>query len=251
MKVASTDHIARDTPAILAASRLQDTVKRVAGAAMKAIFDGSFGGNLNQLANPRNAGSKLLLDQFHSFAGGWDLQPKAITRDGGYHAFGLADTQQNQARWKQLFGRDMPTGSTLMSPQGKEVVLDSLGMDLQNRFNTVSKQLLSEKNTLLRANGLPQIQERGWYIPPPNTKGKYVGFTIGPDGKTVPGMGAVGNSPQQYAARKEQVMELLKSKGLGYVFRDQDDIANFGNMFDKAQMDFVDPGVTAAQPGPR
>lgn len=248
--VASSDWIARDNPVLLAASRVQDGFTRVAKDSMKAIMDGAFGGNLNQLKNPRNASSKLLLDQFHSYAGGWDLDTKELTRPDGFNAFGLSDTVKNQQRWAgENGGAAMPKGQTLVTPQGKEVVLDGIGLDLQNRFNQVSNQLLDEKNTVLRAQGMSQIEKKNWYVPPPSTKGKYIGFTIGPDGKAVPGMGVVADSPAQFQAMKAQLKPLLDERGMGFTFHTQDEIQNFASIYDRAQMDFIDPGTTAVQAG--
>lgn len=247
--LATSEWIARDNPILLAALRLRDSVERVARDTMRTAINGAFGDSLSVLENPRNASSKLLLDQFHSYRGGWDLLEKTVDRGNGFHAFTLGDTQKNHARWKELYGNDMKPGQTLLAPNGREVVLDDLSLDIQKRFNTVTDLIIKEKNTLLKANGMSQIDRSTWFTPPPNTNGKLIGFVIGPDGKAVPGMGVVASTPEEFARSKAKIVEKLNGMGMGYVFRTQDEIRDFASIWDRAQMDMINPGTTAVQPG--
>jgi hypothetical protein len=242
----------RDNPILLAATRLREGINRMARDYMRQTIESSFGDSLSLLENPRNAASKLLLNQFHSFRSGWDLAPDVISRDGPrgdkLHAFTLSNTEGNQTRFKQVFGREMPIGQTLLSPDGKEVVLDELGLDLQNRFNQVTDALRGEKNTLLNANGMGQINRVNWFVPPPNTNGKFIGFVIGPDGKTVPGMTVVAETEGEFSKARDALNGKITELGAGYTFRTQDEIRDFASIWDRAQMDFIDPGTTAIQP---
>lgn len=241
----------RDNPIMLAASRIRELINRQVRDAMKVTFERGFGDTLGQLENPRNAASHLLLDQFHSFGSGWDILENPIQREGGFHAFILGDTAENRERFKMMFGRDMAKGQTLLAPSGKEVVLDDLGLAAQQRFNAITDMLAMEKNTLLRAQGRGQIETRRWYVPPPNTKGKYIGFTFGPDGKTVPGMTVVESTPEAFARSKAATEARINDMGMGYTFRTQDQVRDFATIWDRAQMDFIDPGTTAIQPNKR
>lgn len=248
----TSEWVSRDNPILLAATRTRDTVERIARDYMRKIITDTFGDSINLLANPRNAASKLLLNQFHSYRAGWDLAASPKIGADGFARFTLLDTAQNHSRWAQVNkGAAMPAGQTLLSPEGREVVLDQIGLDLQKRFNIVSESLRKEKNTLLRSLGMQQIDGVNWYTPPPNIKGKYIGMVMGPDGKPVPGMGVVASTPEEFAKSRAALTPKLDSMGLGYVFRTQDEIRNFASIWDRAHMDMISPSTTAVQPGKR
>lgn len=240
----------RDAPTLLAASRVRDQVDRLSRAMMKTVVDEAFGDSLSLLKNPRNAKSQLLLNQFHSFRSGWDLKAKPVVREDGMVAFALAKTPANAERFKAQFGRDMADGQTLVNSDGKEIVLDQLGLKIQESFNQVGSRLIEEKNTLLRAMGRGQINSQPWYTPPPNTRGKLIGFTLGPDKKPVPGYSVVAESQQEFDRARAEVIKKAESElGMGYVFHTQDEIANFADLWDRVAMEFVNPHYTAVQPG--
>ncbi len=241
----------RDNPILLAATRVRESIQRQTRDFMKLTFESAFGDTLGQIENPRNTGSKLLLDQFHSFASGWDIAKDLESRGDGFHIPVLSDTEANRARFREQFGREMVQGQTLLSPSGVEVALDDLAHQAQTQFNAVTGALAEEKNTLLRAQGRGTIQPKQWYVPPPNTKGKYIGFTFGPDGKTMPGMTVVEATPQAFNTAKNAMEARINDLGMGYTFRTQDQVSNFASIWDRAQMDFVDPGTTAIQPNKR
>jgi hypothetical protein len=241
----------RDSPIMQAATRLRETVNRQVRDFMKVTVETSFGDTLSLLKNPRNAASKTLLDQFHSYRSGWDIAPKPTKNADGFWAFTLAQTKENQNRFKQTFGRDLAEGQTLLTPTGKEIVLDDLGLQAQQQYNAVTETIRGMKNTLLRANGRNEIDVRQWYTPPPGTKGKYIGFVLGPDGRVVPGMTVIESTPEAFAKARDALMPEIDKRGLGHIFRTQDEIRDFASIWDRAQMDFIDPGTTAIQPGKR
>jgi hypothetical protein len=210
------------------------------------------GDTLTQLANPRNATSKLLLNQFHTFRPGWDIATDPVQLDNGMFGFMLRPTEDNAARFRTQFGREMnKKGELLRAPNEKPIVLDTLGWDIQQRFNQVTELTRSEKNTILRANGRREIEHLDHYVPPPNTNGKFIGFTFGPDDKPIPGLSIVANSEADFKDQQRKVFQQIEKLGLGYTFRTQDSIKEFANIWDRVQMDFVNPGTTAVQPGKR
>ncbi len=244
----------RDNPIMLAATRLRELVIRKARDHMKAVVDAALGDSLSRLENPRNATSKLLLNQFHSFRSGWDLSPNPVretnpVREGEFYKFTLSDTKANRDRFKQTFGHDMPAGQTLLAPNGTEIVLDQFAMETQQAFNFVTDSIIKEKNALLRANGRGEIARLDWYTPPQNTNGKYIGFVLGPDNKPVPGMTVVEDTQEAFNRSREALAPKMNELGLGYTFRTRDEIRGFASIWDRAQMDFIDPSTTAVQPG--
>lgn len=243
----------RDNPILLAATRIRESVNRQSRAVMQRVISGAFGDNLSKLANPRNAKTELLLNQFHTFRPGWDLpktpkQTKSPTGEDMY-VFPLADTKKNRDRFKQMFGKDMPDNQVMVDSNGTEIALDQLGMEIQQQYNTVSGLLVKEKNALLQATGGRRINEIENYVPPPTTNGKLIGFVMGPDGQPVPGMSVVARTQAEFDAAKKDVLKRMESMGLGYSFRSQDDIREFASIWDRVQMDLIDPSSTAVQPG--
>lgn len=245
----STEMRDRDNPILLAATRVREQVNRMARDFMKASIESAFGDRLSVLANPRNASTKLLLNQFHSFRAGWDLAPAPVKRADGFNAFILRPTADNAERFKEQFGREMTKGQLLLGPDGKEIVLDDMALDIQNRLNQVTEMLRQEKNTLLRANGRKEIDSLPWYVPPPNTDNKFLGFVFDPQNNPVRGMTIVADTKEEFRAAQAALMKDIEKKGLGYTFRTQESIREFANIWDKVVMDFINPGTTAIQPG--
>jgi hypothetical protein len=245
----SSDWRDRDNPILQGASRLRESVSRMSRDAMKSTIEAAMGDRLSVLANPRNATSKLLLNQFHTFRPGWDLATETTSMDNGMVGFVLRKTEDNAERFKQQFGRDMTEGQLLLAPNGKPVVLDPLAWDIQQRFNAVTDFTRQAKNTLLRANGRGEIANLDHYVPAPNTNGKYIGFTFGPDDKPIAGMSVIADSQADFNRQRDAVIKRIEQMGMGYTFRTQDSIREFANIWDKVQMDFVNPGTTAVQPG--
>jgi hypothetical protein len=241
----------RDNPILLAATRIRENVSRMTRDAMKTTIQAAFGDSLNLLSNPRNATSKLLLNQFHTFRPGWDIAPVPVKMDNGMFGFVLRPTEDNAERFRTQFGREMTKGQLLLAPSDKPIVLDELGMDLQGKFNQVTTMLLGEKNTILRANGRKEIENLVHYVPSPNTNGKYIGFTFGPDNKPIPSLSVIANTEQEFKELQKGVYKKIEELGPGYTFRTQDSIREFANIWDRVQMDFINPGVTAVQPGKR
>src|SRR3546814_16357267 len=74
---------------------------------------------------------------------------------------------------------------------------DLLGLEALNRFSALAETKRDMVNTLLRAQGLPEIQRQIAWVPSPQTRGKFVAFTFDSEGKVVPGMGVVATKAEQ------------------------------------------------------
>lgn len=246
----ATDWNFRDVPAILGATRLNDLFGRITRARMKETIEGAFGDSLKLLKNPRNAPSKLLLNQFHSFRGGWDIAQQPIERTGAATnrrwVFKLEKTVENQARWKKLYDESMPEGATLRGPNKQEIVLDDTALDLQKRFNAASREVITMQNSLLRAYGMAPIREQSWYVPPPEVAGKFVGWVMGPDKKLLNVV--VAETPDQFAIARDAAM---KDQPLGNIFMPREQIVDYANIWDRVQMDMISPGTPAVLTGKR
>lgn len=241
-----------DSPGMRAASNQQELKTRAMQAIVKEVFDKGMAGTITEITSQRNARSKMLLDQVLSFGHGWDFADKLhpTTLPNGEGAFGFVldhNSVANQKRFQEAFGSPLTEGQLLLNPDSKPIVMDELAKDTFTRMQDVHGVTLDAKNTLLRSQGLGQIAKKNWYMPPPNLKGKYVGFTFDLENNVVPGMTVVADSPERLNAMK---LDLAKSDQWkdSYRFRTRDDVTDFMTLWDKAQMDFLAPNTTAIQP---
>lgn len=235
-----------------AASIVKEDESRITGAVMRQLIDTVMGDTISIVNSPRNAGTKLLLNQFHSFRQGWELvrEPAVVTLDDGKAGFKFVldhESLKNQERFSRLFDRNLEKGQPLLNPNGTEIVLDELGMDTLRRMQAIHESEVAAKNTLLRSQGLPEIKITPWYAPPASTKGKYIGYTFDLQDNIVSDMTVVADSPEALAKMRNDLQQSGSWKP-GYTFRQRSEVESFMTLWDKAQMDFIAPNTTAIQP---
>lgn len=248
----------RDNPILLAAARIRDKGERIVRSFMRARIESALGDVVSRVNGPRNLQTRHLLNQYLSFRPGWDLTDNLVptTLPNGQQAYQFAldgKSVLNKQRWQTQFGDAMPENAVLRTPQGVTVTVDELGKEFLHRFKGMSSDIVKEKNSILRAQGLGKINQQAWYAPPPNTKGKYIGFTLDAERNPVPGGTVIASTPEEFARMKSR-LEGDKTSPLnrnGHVFYTQDELRDFATIWDKAQMQFLDPGTTAIQPGKR
>lgn len=241
-----------DSITMLAASQVQDLKSRFMQTATKEIFEAHMGDNISLINSPRAAKSNMLLNQTWSHGRGWafEAEPTRIDLPNGEKGYALvldSLNRENQQRFREAFGRDFEKGQPLLTPNGQMAVMDELAFDTFKRFQAVTDQVLAAKNTLLRSQGLPQIQQRPWYIPPPELKGKYVAYTFNSNDEIIPGLTLIADSPDGLNKMKAEVSKSPLWRN-GYRVRTKDDIGEYMSLWDKAQMDWHDPLTTAMQP---
>lgn len=261
--VKSRDWIGRDNPTLLAASRVQELAQR-----LTRDFFQKEAAPLQQVAgtlnSPRSASTKLLLNQFIAHRPGWDiamdgrksveanLAQIALPNGKTGYKFVLQPTEQNQIRWKTMFGEEMPHNAIMPTPDGRDIVLDQTGLDFMKAYNGMSDSLRENKNQLLRANGLKEIDHMPFYVPPTNIDGKFIGFTLDAENKVVPGMTVIATTQEQFAREQAKMQAMIAGQNKsGYRFVTRDQVQRFADIWDRAQMDMIDPGTTAIQGGKR
>lgn len=190
--VKARDWIGRDNPTLLAASRLQQTVSNLARDNFQIEAKGLHAVS-SLLDSPRNTASKLMINTYLHARPGWDLLVKkgivqrtetALPNGTKVWKAVLADTEENATRWKEMYGSAMPKGAHLSLSNGKEVVLDQTGMDFMQALNGMTESVRLNKNQMLSAQGLKNIEHLPDYVPPPNIDGKFIGFTM--DARGIP-----------------------------------------------------------------
>jgi hypothetical protein len=244
-----------DNLTMLAASRVRELVTRVTQGTMKRVIETHMGDVITRVNQPGNAASKLLLNQFHTFRQGWELlpRPKVLERGDGKEVVGFVldhTNVMNQRRFQQMFGRELKKGDVLTNPEGKPIVADALALETLERLQAVHAESLRAKNTILRANGLPELKTVPWYAPPPNLKGKFVAYTFDELDNVVPGMTVIANTAEELGVLSRQ-LEKSEQWKTGYRLRQRSQITAFMDLWDKAQMDYIAPNVTAIQPNKR
>lgn len=139
-------------------------------------------------------------------------------------------------------GRAVGQDEMLTNPlTGKLIVLDEVANNARLAFESEMKSLLHERNTVRAAMGLEPVKFRQFYTPPPSTRGKRVGFTLDQNNRVVPGGAIVADSDAEFeAARKALVL------GDGHRFMTQEEIQRFSDLWEQAQIDFIDPTLMAA-----
>lgn len=260
----------RDNPTLLAAARLQSDNSRNSLAWMRQKIDPVMSDVNDRLNAPANSKSRWLTDQFLTFRKqGWEFLDKAapggkreiVTRDINFpdgsagKAFVLdGKSIPNQQAWKEMFGRDMnPGGEMFTAPNGTTIALDDLSHEWLTAFDSMTRDVNNEKNTLLRARGLGTINSVPYYSPPPDMNGKIIGFTLDSAGNTVRGGGVVADTPEEFNRQLARLRDPANTSSPlnrpGHVFYRKDEVEGYSNIWDKVEMDWKDPGLTAVQPG--
>lgn len=240
-----------DNMTMLAASKLKELQTRITQSIMRDTITNAMGDVITQVNSPRNITSKLALNQFHSFRQGWELAREATQvqlPNGKGWSFVLDHTSElNKKRFKQAYGKDLVKGQQLLNPNGQAIVLDELAFDTLQRMQKVHAATIQMKNTLLRSQGLAELKAVPWYAPPPPTKGKFIEYTFDQQDNVIPGMTLVADTPEQLAKMKADLIASDQWRN-GYTLRSRQQVESFMDLWDKAQMDYIAPNVTAIQP---
>lgn len=255
--VTSQSWRARFSAPMQAMTRLKESADRYVRGYAKEMFETSFGDRLDRLAAPNTLETKVLLDQWFTpgMSSGWDIHPQTgkVAGQGGkeYHGFTLELTESNKARFEKQFGRPLKKGQVLLSPQGKPVVVDQLGMDILESTRMITDDQRLNQNTVLRSQGMQEIKSKPWYVPPPNLEGKYIAMTFDATGKSVPGGMIIASTE---AELEKEIARLKGDKNsvanqLGNIVRKRQEIEDYGSVWDRAQMNMVDANATVVKGG--
>lgn len=239
-----------DSEVLRAASHVKDRETRLTNSIMRQLVEGTMGDTITVVNGARNVQSKLLLNQFHTFRPGWELARDTVKvplPDGktGFQFVLDHESSTNKAWFKERFGKELTKGQVLLNPNGTEIVLDELGMDVLNRMQQIHDIQLAMKNTLLRSQGLPELKSVPWYAPPSNDKGKFVAYVFDMQDNVIPGMKVSSDTSEGLAREIAALEPKLKP---GQTIRTRNRVESFMSLWDKAQMDFIAPNVTAIQP---
>jgi hypothetical protein len=229
----------RDSAPMLAATKVREAIDRSIDEYTNRLIVNGFQGTQNALAGVPNRGSKAMVDSFFSFNSGWDLERAAVVNADGTFNFALSNTPKNAQR----LGRAVNEDDLLMNPRtGRPITVDQTGMDFISRFQRVAQTLLKDTNAIRASRGMEPIAPKAWYNPPPSTRGKIIGFTLDANGKTVPGGAIVAKTQEEFNALRAAKLKELDEAGEGHRFFSQSEIEATADLWDHAEMGWVDPG---------
>ena len=267
--LSSKEWTARDQKELLSLNRVQRKAARAAEANYRNKAQHFMGDVLDRLVGPRNGSSLMMAQTFASARrGGWELKttldrasgrripvtkPTTLADGRKVKQYVLDETSlTNQQQFQKVYGRPLAKDQVMLTGRGAPVVLDDLGEEFFTRFQAMAAQdLLKENNTFLKAAGLGDIAESPMFVPPPSTKGKYVAYTLDSNNKPVRYGTIIADTPQDFAKQKA-ILESDPDSPLlqpGHQLFTEDDVRNFLDITDQAQMNWIQPGTIAAMPG--
>lgn len=234
-------HRFRNSATLLAAQAMRRVINRVVEQNIDEVLK-PLSPYIQQLGSIAGTRSRVLVDQYFSNTSGWDIVATKMNADGLYEFVLDANSVGNQNR----LGRQLQKGETLVNERtGKPIVLDDLGNEYRMAYEGAVNKLLDSRNVIREARGLDPIKKRKFYTPPRSTRGKFVAFTLGPDNKPVLGMAIVADS----AAKRDSAMAVMQKDfkaGDGKRIMTQEEIHAQADLWDQAELDFIDPTRMAA-----
>lgn len=225
----------RDNETMLAMVQILEHTQRRSDGYLTQLVEKHLGGLPSQLISESGRASRALIQQFAATRRGWDLGGELVELEPGRWGFALEKTSKNAKR----LGRGVEDGDVLLNPRTNQpVVVDELAREYLDGFQRLSFELLEGTNRTRQALGLNPIQRQQWYIPPPPIKNQIVGWVVDADNNVIPGRTIIANSQDEYqrlAASMEPTLER------GQKLRTKDQIAAYKDIFDDAQLGWLDP----------
>lgn len=236
----SQAHRFRDVPALIAAQSIRRRVNRITELYNDEVFK-RLSVYTDQFASTAGSHSRILFNQYMSNAAGWEIASTTVNPDGTIGFILKRDSVTNARR----LGRPVKAGELLINERtGKNIVLDGLGNQARVAWEKEAKQLLAERNSVRMALGLEPIRKRDFYVHPAKAdKNRIVGFTLDAANRAVPGKAVVATSDAEFKAMSEKLKKELKP---GERFMKLDEIREFADLWEQAQMDWIDPTAMAA-----
>lgn len=228
----------RFTPVLQAAQNIRRVVNRMVEAKVNEALN-TIKPFYDQFASISGNKSKILFNQYLSNSAGWDIEGVVQLPDGHY-GFQLVTKSESNAR---RLDRAVQPGELMKNATGVPVVLDQLGNDARMAFESEMTKLLYERNAIRMSRGLNPVQAKDFFTPPPDLRNKLIGFTIDSAGRVVPGGAIIADSAGEFATRAAKVKANLPE---GSQFLTREEIKAHSNLWDQADLDFIDPRKMAA-----
>lgn len=229
----------RNSDTLLGAQQIRRSINRQVenqvDAALKTIKPYT-----DQLVSVAGQRSRILLNQYMTHSPGWDIEGLIPTTANGAsaYAFELRGSAKNIERLNKM-GQTWTKGMTLKH-DGVEIVLDELANNTRVELEKVYKDLLANRNQVRLSRGLEPIQEKTFYVPPPSTRDKFVGFVLDADNRPIPGMTVIARTQEQFDRAQALIAPRIQASQ-GQRFVTQAQVEDFADLWEQAQMGFTDP----------
>ena len=236
----------RNVPALLGANAIRHVVNRLTEIHIDDVLKRMAPAH-TEITSVGNQSSKMLFDQYASHVSGWDIGGEVVQPDGTTAFLLKEDSQMNRDR----LGRDVTTGEKLTNQRtGNVIALDGVADNFRMALEKETKRLLANRNAVRTAFGLEPVKYRRNFIPPPRTTGKMVGFTLDGMNRVVPGYSVVADSEAEFLAKSDEIKALIANdpKLAGHKFMTRGEIEQHADLWDRTQIDFIDP-TSMALPG--
>lgn len=229
----------RNTPALQAVASIRANINRVTqlftDEALRRLNP-----LVNQLTSTSGANSRLLYNRYASHSKGWDIKE---TFDLGDGMVGFVLDEKSARNIERNHGKAITEGELLKGPEGNVIALDQLSNNFRIAFEAEDARLLDENNAVRVARGQEPRSRLKFHTTANSTNGKYFGFTIGADGKTVPGGAVIANTKDEF---DRQVARLEANLPEGHRFLSNQKIEQYRDLWEQLDLDFVDPTHMAA-----
>lgn len=237
---------ARDNDTILAASKLQEATERHGLATYHDLMDSpdiKMADVVTLLHSTGNAAKRVMIDQYFTMRSGWDISG-ARALDNELFGFSLKDTLSNRKRLGMTAG-DKWTGEEMLTNGrlGRAIAVDADVMDAIAKFNKVTDFIVQGDNPLRQAKGLRDLEYKPFFTPPVNTKDSLIAYVHDAAGKVVPGNTISAKSQAEFDTLYKRTLDELEP---GQTIRTQEQNMNLRDIWDEAQMDWIDPGFSSA-----
>lgn len=245
-----------ENPALNSAHNLVLNTAKMHKQGVEAVFK-PFIPLFNKLKAPGQKGDLANANLYiHARRQGWDI-PEEITPLSGnisnLAGFVLENTERNQSKFLKMFGRAMEEGD-LMPVGGTGVTgkflnyqplaLTPLAVEAAFAFNTISGQLLANKNVLRVAMGRGEITKRAMHVVPKSFVDGNLVFILDDAGEVISTVSGRTIAEARTKARTE-----ISLRGGGGRVVDQESVERYFDLQDKAFMDMLDFTDTAIQTG--
>jgi len=242
-------HLARDNPAILAASKLQEaTEKHGLNVYRNMMEQTGMQDIVTRVTSSGHGATRTMLDQYFSLRSGWDIDEVALLEDGLY-GFLLKDTEANRMRLGMAEGEEWDKGTYMPNERmNQPIVVNDDALATIKAYGQLTDATEAADNVLRNSKGMDNVNHKSFYTPPPNTNDALVAWVFDQADQMVPGRAIVARNQEEYNQLYKRTLADLGPNS-GYSIKTREQLRATRGIWDDAGMDWLDPGVTAATAG--
>ncbi len=235
----------RDNVPTLSASKLQESTERHGRAEFEQLMAGvGMRDIVTQVTSAGQSSQRAMLDQYFSLRPGWDVE-KIQPMSAGKYGFELKDTAANRARLGMSETEKWQPSLMPNERLGTPIVVDDVAKAAIEAFNKITDTLIDADNVIRKATRLKPVDYKPFFAPVRNTKNKLIGFVFDSNDKLVRGRTIVADSQDEYNKLVTRTLDDFGG-GSGFTVKSRHQLEKLRDIYDEAQLDWIDPGVNPA-----